>query len=135
MGMFEWKPEYCLGHEHIDKEHQRLFKLANDMHAAMTLGKGKEALSQTFASLVDYTKTHFAHEEQVMLANNYPEYAEHKAAHYALTGRVLELQAAFDAGRMGITIELLQFLKEWLRTHIGETDRKVAVFLKNRAAA
>ncbi len=31
-----------------------------------------------------------------------------------------------------MTVELLQFLKDWLRTHIGETDRKVATFLKKR---
>jgi hemerythrin len=28
----------------------------------------------------------------------------------------------------------LQFLKDWLSHHIGETDRKVAVYLKSKAA-
>lgn len=134
MSMFEWKAEYSLGHGAIDGQHQRLFALANDLHTAMTQGKGKGALSETLDKLVSYTQTHFAHEERLMLAHHYPEYAQHKAAHDALTARVVEFQRDFAAGRVGMTVELLQFLRDWLRTHIGETDRKVALFLKSKAA-
>ena len=134
MSMFEWKQDYSLGHGQIDGEHQRLFELASHLHSAMTQGKGKETLSKTLADLVNYTKTHFAHEERLMQTHHYPEFAEHKAAHDALTAKVLDFQHNFEAGRIGMTVDLLQFLKDWLRTHIGETDRKVATFLKARAA-
>lgn len=132
--MFEWKSDYSLGHGDIDRQHQRLFALASDLHTAMTQGKGKDALSATLARLIDYTKTHFATEERLMQAHHYPEYPHHKAAHDALTARVLEFQKEFEAGRVGMTVELLQFLKDWLQKHIGETDRKVAAFLKVKAA-
>jgi hemerythrin len=134
MSMFEWKQDYSLDHGDIDGQHQRLFELASDLHIAMTQGHGKEALSKTLANLVAYTKAHFANEERLMQAKHYPEFPEHKAAHDALTARVIEFQKEFEAGRVGMTIELLQFLKDWLRTHIGETDRKVATFLKKKAA-
>jgi hemerythrin len=134
MSMFEWKPEYSLGHGAIDGQHQRLFALASDLHTAMTQGKGKGALSETLENLLAYTKTHFASEERLMQTHQYPEYAEHKAAHDALTKRVLDFQREFEDGRVGMTVELLQFLKDWLRTHIGETDRKVAMFLRSKAA-
>lgn len=134
MSLFEWRPEYSLGHESIDGQHKRLFALANDLHTAMTQGKGKGALSETLERLVAYTKTHFASEEHLMQTHHYPEYPQHKAAHDALTARVIEFQKEFEAGRVGMTIELLQFLKDWLRTHIGETDHKVAAFLKSKAA-
>jgi hemerythrin-like metal-binding protein len=134
MSMFEWKSEYSLGHGDIDGEHRRLFELASELHAAMLNGKGKESLSQTLHNLVIYTKEHFSHEERLMQLHHYPEYPEHKAAHDALTARVIEFQQEFEAGRAGVTIELLQFLKDWLRTHIGETDHRVAMFLKSKAA-
>jgi hemerythrin len=134
MSLFEWRSEYSLGHENIDAQHKRLFALANELHTAMTQGQGKGALSLTLNNLVDYTKTHFANEERLMQTHHYPDYAEHKAAHDALTSRVIEFQKNFEAGRVGMTIELLQFLKDWLRTHIGETDHKVAAFLKSKAA-
>lgn len=134
MSMFEWKQEYSLGHADIDGQHKRLFELASDLHSAMTQGKGKESLSRTLGNLLAYTKQHFANEERLMQAHHYPEYPEHKAAHDALTARVVEFQKKFEAGRVGMTIELLQFLKEWLRTHIGETDHKVALYLRSKAA-
>lgn len=134
MSLFAWRPEYSLGHDAIDAQHKRLFELGNDLHTAMTQGKGKGALSETLEKLVAYTKTHFASEERLMLAHHYPDYAAHKSAHDALTARVIEFQREFEAGRVGITIELLQFLRDWLRTHIGETDHKVAMFLKSKAA-
>jgi hemerythrin len=134
MSMFEWKPEYSLGHGDIDGQHQRLFELASDLHTAMTQGKGKGALSETLNNLLVYTKTHFANEERLMQANHYPDYPEHKAAHDALTARVIEFQKDFEAGRVGMTVQLLQFLKDWLRDHIGQTDRRVAAFLRSKAA-
>lgn len=134
MSMFEWTTEYSLGHQEIDAQHQKLFALASELHTAMTQGKGKDALSKTLQNLVAYTKTHFANEERLMRANDYPEYAEHKAAHDALTAQVVEFQRDFESGRVGMTVQLLQFLKDWLRHHIGETDRHIAEFLKSKAA-
>jgi hemerythrin len=132
--MFEWKQNYSLGHGAIDSQHQRLFELANHLHAAMTQGKGKDKVSETLRNLVDYTKTHFANEESLMQTHHYPDYAHHKADHDALTERVTAFQKEFAAGHVQMSVELLQFLKDWLTNHIGETDRKVAVFLQSKAA-
>jgi hemerythrin len=134
MSMFDWKKEYSLGHLEIDAQHKRLFELANELHTAMSLGKGKDALSKTLQNLVAYTKQHFASEERLMQAHHYPDYLQHKANHDALTTQVIDFQNDFETGRTALTIALLQFLKDWLQHHIGETDRKVAEFLKLKAA-
>ncbi len=134
MSMFEWKQEYSIDHSEIDTQHKRLFELANELHKAMTLGQGKAALSTTLANLISYTKQHFASEERLMQMDHYPDYVQHKAKHDELTAQVIQFQNDFSTGRIGVTIGLLQFLKDWLQHHIGETDRKVAVFLKSKAA-
>ena len=59
---------------------------------------------------------------------------KHKALHDELTARVVEFQAKFAAGRSAMSIDVLQFLKEWLTHHIGETDRKVSAYLRTKAA-
>jgi hemerythrin len=134
MSMFAWKDEYGIGHGPIDGQHQRLFALANDLHAAMSQGKGKAALFKTLDALINYTKTHFATEERLMQAHGYPDYAAHKALHDELTKRVMAFQKDFEAGQVAMSVDLLQFLKDWLTNHIGVTDRKVAEFLKSEAA-
>jgi hemerythrin len=59
---------------------------------------------------------------------------KHKALHDELTARVLEFQAKFASGRTAMSIDLLQFLKDWLTHPIGETDRKVSAYLRTKAA-
>ncbi|HTR37690.1 MAG TPA: bacteriohemerythrin [Bryobacteraceae bacterium] len=132
--MFDWKPEYSVGHAEIDSQHKRLFVLAGDLHTAMISGKGKNILSKTLAELISYTKLHFATEERLMKAHNYPDYAQHKANHDSLTAKVVEFQRDFETGHVAVTVGLLQFLQDWLRHHIRETDRKIALFLKSKAA-
>lgn len=134
MNMFDWKAEYAVGHPEIDSQHKRLFQLAADLHSAMTGGKAKDVLNGTLANLISYTKRHFACEERLMQANHYPEYAKHKMLHDALTARVVAFQKEFASGRTSLSVELLQFLSDWLRHHIGETDRKLARFVEGHAA-
>ena len=134
MSLFQWKDEYSVDHSEIDMQHKRLFQLAGELHAAMTAGKANAALSKTLNDLIAYTKHHFTCEERLMQTHHYPEFAKHKALHDELTTRVIEFQKGFTAGRTAMSIDLLQFLKDWLSHHIGETDRKVAVYLKSKAA-
>jgi hemerythrin-like metal-binding protein len=132
--MFEWKKEFSLGHADIDSQHQRLFELASKLHSAMALGQGRAATAKTLADLVSYTKQHFANEERLMQSHHYPLFVQHKVDHDTLTAQVVKFQKDFEAGRVGLTVGLLQFLKDWLQHHIAETDRKVATFLLAKAA-
>jgi hemerythrin len=134
MSMFQWKQEYSVGYPEIDKQHQKLFQLADELHAAMTGGKGKAVLGKTLGNLISYTKVHFANEEGLMQRHGYPDYPKHKALHDALTAKVVAFQKDFEANHTGMTVDLLQFLKDWLAHHIGQTDQKVATYFKSKAA-
>lgn len=134
MSLFEWSPSYSIGNAEIDAQHKRLFELAAEMHAAMAAGKGKQVLTQTLASLIAYIKIHFASEEKLMQKYNYPEYPAHKALHDKLTAQVVAFQNDFNAGRSLMTIDLMQFLKNWLSHHIGKVDQQVANYIREKAA-
>jgi hemerythrin len=134
MSLFDWKAEYAVGHPQIDSQHKRLYQLAADLHSAMVGGKAKDVLNVTLNNLIAYTKGHFANEERLMQMNHYPDYAKHKVLHDALTARVISFQKEFAAGRTSLSVDLLKFLSDWLRHHIGETDRKLARFVDGHAA-
>jgi len=134
MSLFQWDNKFLVGHSDIDAQHKRLFELADQLHTAMASGNAKAKLSEILNSLIAYTKMHFASEERLMVTHKYPEYAAHKQLHDQLTAQVLEFQKEFAAGRTVLTIDLMQFLKNWLSQHIGKTDQRVAEFLKKRAA-
>jgi hemerythrin len=133
--MFEWSDTYSVGIVSIDGQHQNLFAIARELHAAMTAGEGKASLARILDRLVQYTVVHFANEERLMRLHDYPDAAAHKAQHDALTKQVVKFQEDFNSGRVALTVQLLQFLKDWLQTHIHGSDLKYAPYMQQRAVA
>jgi hemerythrin len=130
VSLFAWDMRYSLGEPRIDAEHQRLFAIADRLHTAMLEGEGGQAVRQTLADLIDYTREHFRHEEDLMQLAGYPELAAHKAIHEDLTRKVLEHQKALERGRFAPSVALLPFLKDWLTRHICECDRRIVTHLE-----
>jgi hemerythrin len=133
--MFEWNQKYSVGITSIDAQHQNLFAIAHELHAAMSAGQGKSALSRLLDRLVQYTAVHFVHEERLMRQCDYPNLEEHRREHEKLTAQVVDFQKEYQAGRITLTVQLLQFLKGWLEHHIQESDHAYAPHLKSRSAA
>lgn len=133
--MFEWSASYSVGVASVDAQHQNLFAMGRELHAAMVAGQGKASLARILARLVQYTAVHFAHEERLMRLYDYPDFAAHRAEHEGLTKQVLKFQEDFTAGRATITVQLLQFIRTWLQHHIQGSDLKYAPLLKDRAVA
>jgi len=133
--MFEWNNSYSVAIGSVDAQHQNLFAIARELHAAMEAGQGKASLARILDRLVQYTTVHFAHEERLLRMHNYPDFAAHKAEHDALVGRVLKFRDDFTAGRATITVQLLHFLRDWLQKHIQGSDLRYAPHLKQRSVA
>ena len=128
--MFQWTKDYAVGVRQIDKEHQRLFALAESLHQAMLAGQGKAILQDLLTRLAAYTCDHFAHEEQLMRRIRYPDYPQHREQHEDLRSKVRAIQDRFSSGEITITIEVMQFLMEWLRIHTTTSDRGIAGYMK-----
>ena len=133
--MFEWKPEYSVQIAEIDAQHQRLFALAAELHAALSQGKGYSVLESCLAALLDYTKVHFATEEQFMSRYHYPQAQEHKAEHDKLTAQVVTLQRRFRGGETTISLSVMIFLKNWLEHHIVGSDQQYSAYIRPQLAA
>lgn len=127
-----WMPDYAVGVEEIDHEHQRLFVLAGAFHVAMREGKGKEKLDELLVELIDYACSHFEHEEQLMERIDYPYYLDHCAEHRHLQGRVAMMRRRADAGETSVTVELMQFLIDWLKCHTTTSDRRIGTYMRKR---
>jgi len=133
--MFEWNSTYSVAIGSVDAQHQTLFAIVRELHAAMVAGQGKAALGRILDRLVQYTAVHFAHEERLMRLHDYPDFAAHKKEHDALTQQVVKFQEDFNAGRATMTVQLLHFLRDWLQKHIQGSDLKYAPHMKQRAVA
>jgi hemerythrin-like metal-binding protein len=119
----DWSDSLSVGVQQIDNEHKKLVVLVNDLNDSMKNGKSKESLQKVFCELVDYTVTHFSNEELLMQKVNYSNFAGHKHEHDELTKKVRALKDDFAAGKMMISIEVRDFLKNWIVNHIQKTDK------------
>jgi len=128
---FVWKSEYSVGIREIDEQHKKLVKLIHDLDAAMQKGQGKQSLGTLLKELIGYTGNHFAAEERLMKTYAYPEYEAHKEKHEKMTQKVLDIQRQHAEGRVTITLEVMQFLENWLDKHILGTDQKYSSFLRS----
>jgi len=128
--LFPWKEAYSVRIPRIDTQHKGLVTLINDLHAAMLEGRAKEAMSHIVDELVDYTVLHFAFEESMLRQYGYSALAQHQLLHKELCSQVVELRDKFRAGKITVTIETMQFLKNWLSSHILSADMAYARELK-----
>ena len=130
--LFPWSDTYSVNIGVIDMKHKNLVKIINDLHQAMVEGNGREQLGKILTSLISYTRAHFKTEEVFMESHRYPGWAKHKSEHDQLTKSVLDLQSKFQRNGVGLTVETLDFLKDWLIRHILGTDRQYAPFLNSK---
>lgn len=128
--LMEWSETLSLEIPTIDREHKKLVALINDLFDGFQAGRGREVLGRVLDELIDYTATHFKHEEEFFRQTGYPQAAEHKGEHEKLVKTVLEVQAKYKTGEAVLTQDVMQFLKGWLVNHIMGSDKKYSAHLR-----
>ena len=128
----EWTDELGVRVTEIDDQHKKLIGLINKLHDAMRAGQGKQALEGTLQELAAYTVYHFQNEERYMQQFSYPGYLRHKAEHAAFVKKVTDFQKDFSHNRLGLTVDLMNFLKDWVNNHIRETDKQYSALFNEK---
>ena len=134
MPLITWDNRFALNVGEIDRQHQKLVSLINDLDAAMQQGKGKDAVGRILDGLVSYTQFHFGSEEQLLEQHGYPAVATHKTEHMAFVKKLSDFKAGYAKGQLGLSIGVMTFLSTWLKDHIMGTDRAYASHLTGNGA-
>jgi hemerythrin len=135
MALLNWNDSYSVKIRDIDLQHQKLIGLINDLHDGMRAGKGTSVLGSILNELVNYTAFHFAFEEKLFDKYGYSETSAHKKEHSDLVKQVLAYKESFDSGKSVLTIDLMNFLRDWLTKHISGSDKKYTPFLTGKGLA
>ena len=130
--LMRWDSSLQLGIGQIDEQHKQLVAMINDLHRAMKQRQTMAVMGGILQRLVNYTVYHFGHEEKLFQKHGYPEYDQHKKIHENLVGKVIEFKTKIDRGDSTISMELMDFLKDWLVNHIKGTDKKYVPFLQGQ---
>ncbi len=130
--LFVWNRQLVTGLGPIDDQHKELVRLINELYAAMKAKAGATESGRILEELADYTKYHFGFEEEMFAKHNYPEASGHKVAHQDLVEKVVAFNNDFKRGKAGLSMELMDFLADWLKKHIMKTDMAYVPFFKGK---
>ena len=131
MRLFKWDKMHAVFMPEIDAEHKNIFRLADELSQAVA---GRAPIDQARAilrELIASGEDHFAREERLMRATNYPGSAWHKRQHDTVRKRLKEFAPRIEAGERRAAAELLEFLSGWLRDHVRLADCMMAAHVRN----
>lgn len=125
-----WSEEYSVGIPLIDGHHKILVRLINDLHEALKQGYRFE-VGSVIDNLVEYTEFHFGMEELQMEKYRYKpmKITKHKETHRNFVKKIFDVREDFRTMKTeNIGEETLDFLRDWLLTHILYSDKKMCQF-------
>jgi hemerythrin len=134
---FKWDQSLATGNNVIDWQHQELFRRMEKLVTAANNGEGKEVLSEAITFLENYVIKHFDAEEQIQIANSYPEYDSHKQQHHEFRNNITELKNEFETEGANATllVKSIASLGNWIDNHVKQYDKALAEYLRGRAKA
>ena len=128
MAIIEWDKSLSVKISSIDVQHKKLIDLINSFYENINQGSTKEKILELIKALKDYTVVHFSTEEKYMKQFHFPGYESHKKEHDRFVETVLNFEEKYKNGKFVLTLEITNFIKEWVTKHIMGTDQKYADF-------
>lgn len=132
--IFKWKDIYKTGIEVIDKQHQRLFEIGDEIYNLAVLKDGQDHYDEIMtllSSLKDYAVYHFGYEESLMEKYKYKELETHKKQHESFVAKLNEIESQdIDSKQKMVILDILDFIVGWISNHIIGSDLKYKDIIK-----
>ena len=127
--MYEFKEEFLTGIEMIDREHKRLFEIAENLYQLKCreyVTDKYDHIREILTELRDYTMTHFEHEQAYMKSISYKrmfsQLSQHDALRETICGWDLD---AIDEDQDEAIGDMLNLITDWLVNHILNEDKRI----------
>lgn len=129
--MFEMKPEYYIGIEMIDEQHNQLFTYADEAYELLNdefTPDKYDRIDILLEKLYDYTVKHLADEEAYMESIHYNKLFTQKVQHQAFIEKLDEFMESHnkeEENQDEQIMKILTYLTEWLVNHILYVDGQI----------
>jgi hemerythrin len=127
--MMVWSDKFSVGVKRLDYQHQQLFKIVNDLLMHQEASPASEPIADILERMTQYADYHFKTEERIMKEYGFPDYESQVREHTEFKAKTAAFCMEAIAGKAGLSIEMLDYLENWLTNHILESDVKLKHFL------
>lgn len=130
-----WKESLRIGVEEVDCQHEELFRRFNEFVKVVRGEDDREVKAHKIAETLEFMGTyvvdHFASEEELQKACNYPGYEAHRAIHERFKAEIAQFKTQFEADRYNedLPMEFSGKLLTWLIHHVSNEDQKIAAYI------
>lgn len=129
---FEWTDAYRVNIAVLDRQHQKLFEVVNELDHSLRNGEGESIVDSILEKLVEYALTHFVSEESLMQKHHYPGFFTHRTQHEMFRKKIAQFLDDHRSGKAGVPVSLLLFMQDWMKQHLLRTDKLYSAYLNGR---
>jgi hemerythrin-like metal-binding protein len=116
----------------MDEQHAVLMDTLNEIRLALVRGVDRDQVSEGLNRLIEFTRMHFASEEQLLEKHGFPAIAEHRTAHQKLLGQLEDAALRTHHNDEIHVGSMLLFLRNWYSHHIADLDHQYGEWLNAR---
>lgn len=120
----EWTDEMSVGSMELDNQHKHMVEIMNEVYNAFIRGDHREVIGPILDKLSQYVVYHFAMEEVYFELFDFCDKETHIAEHNRFRQVIVDFYNEYKAYNANLTIEILNFLKDWFNDHVLGSDRK-----------
>lgn len=128
----DWTGQFSVNVKLFDMQHRRFVHMIARLEAAMSQGTASQELAAFLADVADYAQEHFATEEAVLGAYDFPWRDHHALEHRQFGAELDSLQIRCASGEVALSVPVLAHLREWLERHVLESDKTYTEHLNAR---
>jgi hemerythrin len=125
MPLLQWKPQYSVGIDAVDHEHQELIELINQLYDQLAGGSEKVRVEAFFGDLFKGISAHFALEERFMRERSYDQLTQHKTDHERLLDEIRDIMDDFADEQVLDATTLATRLEAWFARHFETHDARL----------
>ncbi|MDO8836632.1 MAG: hemerythrin family protein [Vicinamibacterales bacterium] len=135
MVLLEWTDNLALHVDEIDRQHQELLAIVNDLGAALADGRDRESVSWALAALSACSLCHFDFEDALLEGQGCPGAHERTLKQRIFVRTLGEFRASYARGQVGLSMTVMDFLAGWLKDHVTGADQRDVARRADTAAA
>ena len=132
MTPIEWTRELSVGDEDIDRQHQQLVGMVDQLYDAVNESRLEDLTITDVNNLMTFAWNHFQTEEEMFRRIGFPEAEDHIKEHERFVQAVTDFRTRFATMGENVFPELVAYLDEWLDDHLREKDQKYASYLAGK---
>ncbi len=132
MALLEWKDDYRMGIADIDRSHEELIGIINDIYHSLGNSTGRESIQSFLDQVYVLASDEFDLEEQLMKERRYEGYDDHRADHERMLKAIRQLADTFEPAEEGAenSRALGEQLGAWFGAHFRTFDARLRRLLR-----